>query len=1005
VSSLAPGASVGGYRIVRLLGRGGMGAVYEATAADGARVAIKFMLEANDPVFLERFRRESRAATRVSHPNIARVLGAGELERAPYLVLEFLPGGTLDDRLKKSGRVPWPEAAALGARIARGLLAIHEAGLVHRDMKPANVLLDAEGRPRVADFGLARSVGQGSIALTKTGEMVGTLEFMAPEQAEGGTAVDARADLYALGGTLFALLTGEPPFEGSGITLITKHVRERPRAVRTLAPGVPERFERLVAKLLAKHPQERGTDAEAIAELEAIATAPTSSRRGLALAGGVVALAAGAVALGLAARGPAGSPAAPSPSPAPSPSSAKPVRKTPSPSPSAAAPRTLDQAPARDIDATQKTADERILGRIKLRGAIEYAAWLQVSETAGHRESPALAEYAGGAWTLSADEDGEVILWDGGEKLARALASPARIPIRAIATIAIGENGGRAITVDYGGEGVCWTIEKGDSPALRVRSRFSVHAAEPTGARFLTEGVALVAGRWGTSRVDFEAGSVTSLGDPEPVTTLARGFATSVLAGHPSGAITAWTLAEDGLTKSSLLPKGKSGVKSIHYDPKGGKILVLDDARTFRVQSATTGEVDSENTIDWDACSAVFGAGENEVLTPDIEEGPVLWRRTGKDWKRAAPREEGPAVLHRPARSFVSSETYGRLLTTAHDGTVRPYTISPGAAAAVAQKPLLGTNRVIGHACEARAPGAPPWLAVAQRGPDADRVVSRFTLGDSTPVPRHCPSAATCVAINRTGEIAAGTQDNRCRVWRFDGQGELNEPFAELIGPATWSHQIAFADDGVRIVTACGDGLLRIFDAGETVPPDARNNHYNVSAVERLVIALALGKDGRPGAATESAVTLAQDGAVQWWVLAPKALQPEGPPRPGTGEWATALAIDRESRSAKSVLVALGTRIIQVPRDAAAPPVTIVPKTPPLRELAWYGSRLVGVCRDATVRVWKLDGEEVARLDYSKAADNAAPSALVFQPGGKWLFVGTDTGALDKFELKDEAPR
>src|SRR5262249_43507473 len=161
---LAPGTRVGAYTIERVLGRGGMGIVYEARDASGRAVAIKLLLGDAAPGFVARFRREGKLAVTVEHPNVARVEGSGEHAGAFYLVLELLPSGSLDERLKKRGRIPWREAASLGAQVARGLQAIHARGLVHRDLKPANVLLDAEGKPRVSDFGLARTIGRSSIA-------------------------------------------------------------------------------------------------------------------------------------------------------------------------------------------------------------------------------------------------------------------------------------------------------------------------------------------------------------------------------------------------------------------------------------------------------------------------------------------------------------------------------------------------------------------------------------------------------------------------------------------------------------------------------------------------------------------------------------------------------------------------------------------------------------------------------------------------------------------------
>jgi serine/threonine protein kinase/formylglycine-generating enzyme required for sulfatase activity len=279
----SPGARIGRYRLVGLLGQGGMGSVHRAVdEARGVEVALKLIsldgFEASADA-LARFQREARAAAAVSHPNVVPILDAGLHEGAPFLVLELLPGGSLDKRLKESGRLSWREAVLIVAQIARALTAIHAAGFVHRDVKPANVLLDAAGRPKLGDFGLVRgAVGASLQGLTKTGEMVGTPRYMAPEQADG-SKVDARADLYSLGATLFALLTGRPPFLGEGYAIVKQVLADRPPSPRSLVSDIPESIERLVLKLLEKNPAARPQTAlEVAVALESLAPASSASR-------------------------------------------------------------------------------------------------------------------------------------------------------------------------------------------------------------------------------------------------------------------------------------------------------------------------------------------------------------------------------------------------------------------------------------------------------------------------------------------------------------------------------------------------------------------------------------------------------------------------------------------------------------------------------------------------------------------------------------------------------
>jgi serine/threonine protein kinase len=303
-----------------------MGVVYRAEdTALGRTVALKVI--ARDAVesahALARFRREARAAAAISHPNVAVVHETGEVSGEPFIVVEYLPGGSLAERLRREGCLPWREAARLGARIASGLAAIHAAGIVHRDLKPANVLLDADGTPKLADFGLAAETVDRDGHLTKTGELVGTFEYLAPEQAEGRRGVDGRADLYSLGATLYALLVGHPPFEGTKLELLKKHLVDTPRPPSASVPLVPRELDALVQTLLAKDPGARGDAAAVARELDRIAQQPSvSSKSARRLAVPAVALASVAL-LGAAwtvlTNAPVSRPP-PSPTPTPAPS-------------------------------------------------------------------------------------------------------------------------------------------------------------------------------------------------------------------------------------------------------------------------------------------------------------------------------------------------------------------------------------------------------------------------------------------------------------------------------------------------------------------------------------------------------------------------------------------------------------------------------------------------------------------------------------------------------------
>jgi formylglycine-generating enzyme required for sulfatase activity len=298
MSSGGAPSRIGAYEIAGELGRGGMGVVYRAVGPDGRPAALKVMSRdlAADEASVARFEREARLAAAVRHENVVALLGSGFEGQLAWIAFEVVEGGSLKDRLRAAGRLPWRDVARLGAQIARGLAAIHSNGLVHRDVKPANVLLDGAGTAKVADLGLARraagSATGASIALTKTGELVGTLDYVAPEQVDNAKLVDARADLYSLGATLYDLVAGQPPFEGSsGVALMKKHLVERPTAPSAHA-DVPPVLDRLILRLLEKDPEARGPGAVELAkELDAIATSSGSRRSPAALAAVVVVVA------------------------------------------------------------------------------------------------------------------------------------------------------------------------------------------------------------------------------------------------------------------------------------------------------------------------------------------------------------------------------------------------------------------------------------------------------------------------------------------------------------------------------------------------------------------------------------------------------------------------------------------------------------------------------------------------------------------------------------------
>jgi hypothetical protein len=259
---LSAGDRFAGYRIEQRLGRGGMGILYLALEPGlERRVALKLIAPeaAADEVFAQRFAEESRIAASIEHPNVVPIYAAGEEGGVPFIAMRYVSGADLARRLAREGRLEPAVAATLIAQIGDGLDAIHAAGLVHRDVKPANVLLGGgEGveHAYITDFGVARNVATES-GLTQTGRFVGTLDYVAPEQISGG-AVDARADVYALGCLLFKLLTGEVPFpKESEAARLFAHLNDPPPAPSLYVPEVTMALDDVVIRAMSKAPDER----------------------------------------------------------------------------------------------------------------------------------------------------------------------------------------------------------------------------------------------------------------------------------------------------------------------------------------------------------------------------------------------------------------------------------------------------------------------------------------------------------------------------------------------------------------------------------------------------------------------------------------------------------------------------------------------------------------------------------------------------------------------------
>src|SRR6202167_5303536 len=301
--ALTPGSKLGPYEIQSPLGAGGMGEVYRARDTRLDRiVAVKVLAShlSSSPELKQRMEREARAISSLNHPNICHLYDIGSQDGTDYLVMEFLEGETLAERLRK-GALPLSEILKIGNAVAEALAVAHRQGIVHRDLKPGNIML-TKGGAKLMDFGLAKSAGAGvppgassapllSAArtmsqaspvspLTTAGTMIGTIQYMSPEQIEGKEA-DARSDLFALGAVLYEMVTGTRPFEGkSQISVASAILEKEPGPISAVQPLTPPAFEHIVSACLAKNPEDRFQTAhDVVLQLKWIARSGTQAVR------------------------------------------------------------------------------------------------------------------------------------------------------------------------------------------------------------------------------------------------------------------------------------------------------------------------------------------------------------------------------------------------------------------------------------------------------------------------------------------------------------------------------------------------------------------------------------------------------------------------------------------------------------------------------------------------------------------------------------------------------
>ena len=259
----------GRYQLGQLVGRGGMAEVHVATDTRlGRTVAVKIMRAdfATDSIFLERFRREAHSVAQMNNPNIVNIYDSGEetvttetgeIEHLPYLVMEYVKGQTLRDILKVNGALSQRDAEQVMMGVLNALEYSHRMGIIHRDIKPGNIMISEQGVVKVMDFGIARAIDDSAATMTQSQGVVGTAQYLSPEQARG-ESVDMRSDLYSAGCVLYEMLTGRPPFTGdSAVAIAYQHVSEVATPPSTIVPGLPKMWDSICAKAMAKDRQNR----------------------------------------------------------------------------------------------------------------------------------------------------------------------------------------------------------------------------------------------------------------------------------------------------------------------------------------------------------------------------------------------------------------------------------------------------------------------------------------------------------------------------------------------------------------------------------------------------------------------------------------------------------------------------------------------------------------------------------------------------------------------------